>query len=114
MGARKRSAPSSRKSEAVKPKAQGKGTLKSTHRYAYVPAGSDDTEYHVREIISERGCGKHTQWLIGWVVGSEVPKFNTWEPIENLAGCEADIAAFRERAKTERAPKEAEAVERRR
>ncbi|KAK3244783.1 hypothetical protein CYMTET_45618 [Cymbomonas tetramitiformis] len=87
--------------------AQGKGIIKRTQLSPFYAAGSDDVEYVVRAIKVERLSGGTPQWLIGWESLSD--KEDTWEPIEHLAGHEQDIAAFRERRKSEATAEEAEA-----
>ncbi|KAK3246174.1 hypothetical protein CYMTET_44280 [Cymbomonas tetramitiformis] len=87
--------------------AQGKGIIKRTQLSPFDAAGSDDVEYVVRAIKAERLSGGTPQWLIGWEGLSD--KEDTWEPIEHLAGHEQDIAAFRERRKSEATAEEAEA-----
>ena len=46
--------------------------------------------------------GRVTQYQVKWA-GWDT-KDNTWEPLENLAGCEAFIAEFGEREKTRNRP----------
>ena len=50
-----------------------------------------------------------TQWLVKWVGYENENRDNTWEPIENLAGCEDMIAEYKEREKTRIAHAEAAA-----
>ncbi|KAK3270098.1 hypothetical protein CYMTET_21491 [Cymbomonas tetramitiformis] len=61
----------------------------------------------VQSKLSDFISGGTPQWLIGWEGLSD--KEDTWEPIEHLAGHEQDIAAFRERRKSEATAEEAEA-----
>ncbi|KAK3246768.1 hypothetical protein CYMTET_43707 [Cymbomonas tetramitiformis] len=79
--------------------AQGKGLVKRTQQNPFDPAGSDETDYAVRVIKAERVKGDAAQWLVGWEGFSD--KEDTWEPIEHLAGYEAEIREFRERKKVE-------------
>ena len=97
----------------VKLVAQGKGPIKRTQQTPFDPAGSDDIVYGVREIKAERVAkGGNAQWLIGWE-NFEDPKYDTWEPLENLAGHETTISDFRKRAKDQQEENEAAAAERR-
>ena len=87
-------------------RAQGKGPVKRTQRTAFDPHGSDDTTYAVREIKAEgQRCGKPA-WLIGWEGFDD--SADSWEPIENLAGHEQDIASFRKREEVRLAALDAE------
>ena len=54
-------------------------------------------EYKVEAILQKRRQAGKTQYLIKWEGYDESD--NTWEPIENLAGCEDMIADFNEREK---------------
>ena len=54
-------------------------------------------EYKVEAILQKRRQAGKTQYLIKWEGYDESD--NTWEPIENLAGCEDRIADFNEREK---------------
>ncbi|KAK3289128.1 hypothetical protein CYMTET_3433 [Cymbomonas tetramitiformis] len=80
--------------------AQGQGPVKRTQLHPYDCHGSDEKTYEVEEILAERTVqGGKPHWLISWVGLSE--KANTWEPIENLAGHEQDIASFRSKREEE-------------
>ena len=70
-----------------KPKvAQGKGLQKRTPQSEFDPAAGNDI-YEPEKIVAERiAKGGITQFQVkrkGWDT-----KTNTWEPLENLAGCE--------------------------
>ncbi|KAL1507092.1 hypothetical protein AB1Y20_007951 [Prymnesium parvum] len=54
--------------------------------------------YEPEKVVAQRLAKGVSQFLVKWV-GYE-SKDNTWEPIENLAGCEDIIADFKEREKT--------------
>eukprot|EP00854_Cymbomonas_tetramitiformis_P026457 gene26457-biopygen27397 len=94
--------------------AQGKGLVKRTQQTPFDPAGGDETEYAVREIKAERVKGTTAQWLVGWTGFSD--KEDTWEPIEHLAGYEAELREFRDRKReeVEKADGEAAAKKRKR
>ncbi|KAK3246361.1 hypothetical protein CYMTET_44098 [Cymbomonas tetramitiformis] len=109
MGKRGRASRSKRASSTgVTLVAQGKGKVKRTQQSPFDPAGSDNTEYFVREVKAERVKGFTTQWLIGWEGFSD--REDTWEPIEHLAGYETEIRVFRERKKEEAAKAESDAA----
>ncbi|KAL1506979.1 hypothetical protein AB1Y20_007843 [Prymnesium parvum] len=63
--------------------------------------------YEPEKVVAQRLAKGVSQFLVKWV-GYE-SKDNTWEPIENLAGCEDIIADFKEREKTRVAQLEAAA-----
>ena len=73
-------------------KAQGNGITKRTPTSAFDGAAGKDT-YEPEAVKATRLAKGVTQFLVKWV-GYEV-KDNTWEPIENLAGCEDMIVAFK-------------------
>ena len=73
--------------------AQGQGPVKRTQKNPYDLTGSDDTVFSVREIKAEAVRKGKPVWLIGWEGFTD--NEDTWEPIENLAGHEQEIAAFR-------------------
>jgi hypothetical protein len=80
------------------PKPQGTGGKKRTPTSAFDPAAGNDV-YEPETIVGQRlAKGGITQYNVKWA-GYE-SKHNTWEPIENLAGCEDMIAEFKEREKT--------------
>ena len=60
-------------------------------------AGGNDV-YEPEKVLASHLARGVTQYLVKWA-GYE-SKDNTWEPIENLAGCEDMIAEFTEREKT--------------
>ena len=93
------------------PKPKGKGPIKRTPTSAFDPAAKDDDVYQCERIVAQRLAKGVTQYQVKWA-GYE-SKDNTWEPIENLAGCEAFIAEFMEREKTRVAQLEAAAVAKR-
>ena len=87
-------------------KAQGTGK-KRTPQSAFDSAAGKDV-YEPEKVIAQRTAkGGVTQYQIKWV-GWE-SKHNTWEPLENLAGCEDMIADFKEREKQRHAELDAEA-----
>ena len=74
--------------------AQGKGGRKRTPQSAFDPAKDQDV-YEPEKIIAERMAkGGVTQYQVKWKDWEA--KHNTWEPIENLAGCEDMIAEMKE------------------
>eukprot|EP00966_Prymnesium_polylepis_P124046 2868687-Prymnesium_polylepis.1 len=77
--------------------AQGKGQQKRTPQSAFDLAAGGDL-YEPEKVIGERiAKGGITQYQVKWK-GWE-SKHSTWEPLENLAGCEDLIADFKERKK---------------
>ena len=94
------------KKAAPAPKAQGNGANKRTPTSAFDPAAGKDI-YEPEKIIAQRLAKGITQWQVKWK-GYDA-KDNTWEPIENLSGCEDMIADFKEREKTRIAQLEAAA-----
>ena len=88
-------------------KAQGAaGGKKRTPQSSFDAAAGNDT-YEPEKIVAQRCSKGVSQWLVKWV-GWE-SKHNTWEPIENLAGCEDMIADFNGRRKQLEAEAEAAA-----
>ncbi|KAK3234342.1 hypothetical protein CYMTET_55406 [Cymbomonas tetramitiformis] len=73
--------------------AQGQGPVKRTQKNPYDLTGSDATVFSVREIKAEAVRKGKPVWLIGWEGFTD--NEDTWKPIENLAGHEQEIAAFR-------------------
>eukprot|EP00854_Cymbomonas_tetramitiformis_P002080 gene2080-biopygen1978 len=73
---------------------QGGGSIKRTPRNPFDPIGSDDTDFRVREIRAERTAGTKLRWLISWEGFDD--SADTWEPIENLVGCEQALTLFRQ------------------
>ena len=80
------------------PAKEKQGRPRRTPQHIADPAGLCDT-YDVEDTIAER-MGKNDkgnsekQWLVQW---KGVPACaQTWEPLENLSGCEAFIARFNE------------------
>jgi len=75
----------------------GKGPIKRTPNHEFDHRGNADDIYDVESILAERlsKVGDRTveEWLIRWKGYSQA--HDTWEPIENLAGLEDDIATFR-------------------
>ena len=105
---RKKSAP---KAPMVPPPpAQGTGK-KRTPQSAFDPAAGKDI-YEPEKIVAKRiAKGGITQFHVKWVDWDT--KSNTWEPIENLAGCEDMIADFEEREKQRNAELDAAATAKR-
>ena len=66
-------------------KAQGTGGKKRTPTSAFDPAAGASI-YEPEKIVAERLARGVTQYMVKWA-GYDT-KDNTWEPIENLAGCE--------------------------
>ena len=89
-----------RKKAAVPAKplpAQGQGQSKRTPQSAFDPAAGKDI-YEPEKVMAKRiAKGGISQYQVKWI-GWDA-KHNTWEPIENLAGCEDMIADFNEREK---------------
>jgi len=75
----------------------GKGPIKRTPNHEFDHRDNADNIYLVESILAERltKSGDRTveEWLIRWKGYSQA--HDTWEPIENLAGLEDDIANFR-------------------
>jgi hypothetical protein len=81
---------------APPPKPQGTGK-KRTPQSLFDPAAGKGV-YESEKILAQRiAKGGVSQFQVKWV-GYEV-KSNTWEPLENLTGCEDMIADFKEREK---------------
>ena len=88
--------------------AKGKGPIKRTPTSAFDPAAKDDDVYQCEKIVGECLQKGVTKYRVKWAGYDD--KDNTWEPIENLAGCEEFIADFKEREKTRVAQLEAAAA----
>ncbi|KAK3277620.1 hypothetical protein CYMTET_14389 [Cymbomonas tetramitiformis] len=103
----RRAATKSKKSQPVKTRlpALGKGPIKRTPRHEFDHRDNAENIYDVECIIAERSVKVNgltvEEWLIRWKGCSD--SHDTWEPIENLAGLEDDIAQFRN-AKSEQRP----------
>ena len=74
------------------------GHPRRTPQHIADPAGLCDT-YNVDDIIAERMAkndkgDSEKQWLVQWK--GFPASAQTWEPLENLSGCEAFIARFNE------------------
>ncbi|KAK3286044.1 La ribonucleoprotein [Cymbomonas tetramitiformis] len=95
MGRRGRGAKQRKTAGSSEVRAQGTGPVKRTQRNPFDPHGSDEFTYSVREIKAEGQRFGKPAWLIGWEGFDD--SADTWEPIENLAGHEQDIAAFRQK-----------------
>ncbi|KAK3288288.1 hypothetical protein CYMTET_4228 [Cymbomonas tetramitiformis] len=63
---------------------QGRGLVKRTQLHSFDPAGSDDVEYEVEEILAERTSYGQEQFHIKWKDLDE--SANTREPLSNLPG----------------------------
>ena len=105
--------PSSGKRKAEKPSAkpmtaQGTAGKKRMPQSAFDGAAGKDT-YEPEKVLAERLAKGVTQYNVKWV-GYETNN-NTWEPIENLAGCEHMIAEYKERKRQKDTEAEAVAVE---
>lgn len=96
MGGKRRKTTSASREAQAGLRAQGKGLVKRTQKSPFDPHGSDDVTYQVREIKAEGTRFGKPSWLIGWEGYGDAA--DSWEPIENLAGHEQDIAQFREKA----------------
>ena len=87
------------KAPATRLPAKGKpGRPRRTPQHIADPAGLCDT-YDVEDIIAERMAkndkgNSEKQWLVEWK--GFPASAQTWEPLENLSGCEAFIARFNE------------------
>ena len=79
---------------------------------SFDPAAKDDDFYQCERIVGKRLAKGVTQYCVKWA-GYET-KDNTWEPLENLAGCEAFIADFQQREQTRVAQAEAVAQQKHR
>ena len=87
------------KAPATRLPAKGKpGRPRRTPQHIEDPVGLCDT-YHVEDIIAEcmakndKG-NSEKQWLVQWKGFPDSAQ--TWEPLENLSGCEAFIVRFNE------------------
>ena len=111
-GAAAKAAAAAKKAKAAPaaPKAQGT-TTKRTPTSAFDPAAGNAT-YEPEQIVGKRQEKGVTKFQVKWV--GWATKDNTWEPIENLAGCEDMIAQFQEREKTRLEQLERVAEEKRR
>lgn len=69
-------------------------TTKRPSKKAKLEPETDDPVYEVESILGKRinPVNKKEEFLIKWRGWQW--KDNTWEPIENLAGCEAAMEAF--------------------
>ena len=76
--------------------AQG-GRTKRTPSSAFDSAAGKDI-YNAEKVVGERLAKGVTQFFVKWA-GYEA-KDNTWEPLENLAGCEDMIVEFNSRTLT--------------
>eukprot|EP00854_Cymbomonas_tetramitiformis_P034391 gene34391-biopygen28480 len=74
---------------------QGKGPVKRTQLHPYDAAGSDNTTYEVEHILAARTRYGEPQWLIRWKGLTEIS--DTWEPLRNIPGSEADVEAFKDK-----------------
>ncbi|KAK3253564.1 hypothetical protein CYMTET_37187 [Cymbomonas tetramitiformis] len=96
-GGRARSKSTTRKSSNCKNRqrlrAEGKGSTKRTKKSHFDPVNGEEEYFVVRSIKSERASYGETQWLVGW--DGFATDDDTWEPIEHLAGYEAEISAYR-------------------
>ena len=87
------------KAPATRLPGKGKpGRPRRTPQHIADPAGLCDT-YDVEDIIAERMAkndkgNSEKQWLVQWK--GFPASGQTWEPLENLSGCEAFIARFNE------------------
>ena len=104
------------KAKAVAPpaplKAKGKGQQKRTPTSAFDPAAKDDDVYQCERIVGKRLAKGITVYCVKWA-GYDT-KDNTWEPLENLAGCESFISDFNQREQTRIAQAEAVAEQKHR
>jgi hypothetical protein len=75
---------------AMKP--QGASGVKRTPRHLGDKDACDNNIYIVEEILDKAKSFGHDIWWVKWD-GYPTSK-NTWEPLENLAGLEGEIAAF--------------------
>ncbi|KAK3269603.1 hypothetical protein CYMTET_21959 [Cymbomonas tetramitiformis] len=81
--------------------AQGKGPVKRTQQHPFDSAGSDDRVYVVEDILATRTRYSEQQWLIKW---QDLPNGSeTWEPLKNIPGYEAEIESFKVRHEREQA-----------
>ena len=59
-----------------------------------IPPRTKTSIYLVEDIIAERMAKKHKEWLVRWKGFNH--EDDTWEPLEQLSGCEQYIARFEE------------------
>lgn len=90
--------------------AQGSGTNKRTPISAFDPAAGANI-YEPELICAQRLAKGVTQYQVKWAGYGE--RSNTWEPIENLAGCEDLIVEFKEREKIRQQKLDEEAAQKR-
>ena len=78
--------------------AKGSGPVKRTQINPYDINGSDDAYYEVAEILGERKSYGVEQFLIRWLKDGVLlaKESDTWEPVDNIPGHDAEIDAFRE------------------
>ena len=78
-------------SQVLKP--QGKDTKRTPQSSFDTAAGKD--VYEPEKVVAQRTAKGVLQFQVKWV-GYDA-KSNTWEPLENLAGCEDLVADFKAR-----------------
>eukprot|EP00854_Cymbomonas_tetramitiformis_P017156 gene17156-20403_t len=98
--------PKRRRTSSIVLVAQGAGLLKRTQKHPYDKAGSNDTEYSIREIKNHRESYGVIQYLISWEGFTDAD--DTWEPAEHLTGEEHTIQAYRDAQAAKDAAAEAE------
>ena len=82
------------KQKHATPKATGQGPIKRTPKSYYEQDTKDET-WEIDQILAETAPGVAIpKWFIHWK-GWDA-KFDSWEPLENLAGCEEVIRQFKE------------------
>ena len=65
-----------------------KDSLRRTPKHVADPTAYKDI-YFVEDIVDERMAKKRKEWLVRWKGFSH--EDDTWEPLENLSGCEQYI-----------------------
>ena len=71
---------------------RGNGQKRTPHTVA--DPAANKAEYEVKDIVGHTMMSGVKHWLVQWEGYEEDPRNNTYEPVENLAGCEDYIARY--------------------